>query len=262
LSSAAATKYFLQFFANPACDVSGYGEGKTLLGNVYVTTNGSGIGTFSIRLPVATPVGQVVTATATSWDDPFLPQSDTSEFSPCTRVADTRTTSISAQDYSFKPSSPVVTQGWTAQWNFAGPNTHNVTDTSGMGFFASPAKAAGSTFAKRFTAAGTYPYQSTGEPTPMTGSIRVSTNASPPSGTTATSFTVTWGTVPAGFVEDVQIKRPGSATFVTWKTGQTAASAPFVADAGSGTYYFRARLRKPAVAAQSGWSPAKTISVS
>jgi CSLREA domain-containing protein len=262
LSSAAATKYFLEFFASPACDLSGYGEGKTSLGHVYVTTNGSGIGTFSIRLPVATPVGHVITATATSWSDPFLPQSDTSEFSPCTRVANTRTTSISAQDYSFKPSQAVVTQGGTAQWNFAGPNSHNVTDTSGMGFFASPAKPAGSTFAKKFTAAGSYPYRSTGEPMTMTGSIRVSLNASPSSGTTATSFTVTWGSVPSGFVEDVQIKRPGSASFVAWQTGQTAASAPFVADAGPGIYSFRARLRKPAVAAQSGWSPAKTISVS
>lgn len=262
LSSAAATKYFLEFFGSPACDLSGYGEGKTLLGDVYVTTNGSGIGTFSLRLPVATPVGHVVTATATSWDDPFLPQSDTSEFSPCTRVANTRAASISVQDFFFKPTAAALPQGGTTQWNFAGPNSHNVTDVSGMGLYASSAKAAGSTFAKKFTAAGNYPYRSNGEPVAMTGSIRVPVNAAPSSGTTATIFTVTWGAVPSGFVEDVQIKRPGSASFVDWKPGQTAASAPFVADAGPGIYSFRARLRKPAAAAQSGWSSAKAISVS
>jgi CSLREA domain-containing protein len=262
LSSAATTRYFLEFFASPSCDASGYGEGKTSLGDVYVTTNGSGIGTFSTRLLVPTQVGQVITATATSWSDPFLPQSDTSEFSPCTRVANTRMTSISAQDYSFKPSAAVVAQAARAQWNFAGPSAHNVTDTSGMGFFASPPQPPGSTFTKKFTAAGTYPYRSTGEPMPMTGSIRVPVNASPASGATATTFTVTWGGVPSGFVEDVQIRRPGSTAFVAWKTGQTVASSTFIPDAGTGTYEFRARLRRPAAATQSGWSSARAISVS
>lgn len=262
LSSAAATHFFLEFFVSPICDSSGYGEGKTSLGGVYVTTNGSGISTFSTRLLVPTKVGHVITVTATSWDDPFLPQSDTSEFSPCTRVAGTGTISISAQDYKFKPSGADVGQAVKAQWNFAGPSVHNVTDTSGMGFFASPAQPAGSTFSKTFTAAGTYPYRSTGEPVTMTGSIRVPVKASPASGTTATTFTVAWGGVPSGFVEDVQIRRPGSTAFVPWKTGQTVSSSTFVPDAGIGTYAFRARLRKPAAAKQSGWSQAKAISVS
>ena len=38
----------------------------------------------------------------------------------------------------------------------------------------------------------------------------------PASGATATSFTFTWASAPppSGLIEDIQVKRPGSASFV------------------------------------------------
>ena len=47
---------------------------------------------------------------------------------------------------------------------------------------------------------------------------------------------------PAGFGEDVQIQRPGSGSFTTFKTGATTTSATFTPDAGAGMYLFQARL--------------------
>jgi hypothetical protein len=79
----------------------------------------------------------------------------------------------------------------------------------------------------------------------------------------ATPFTVTWATgAPAtGFVYDVQVKRPGSTSYVSWRSGVTTPSAAFIPDAGTGSYSFRARLRKTTNGTFSGWSASKTISV-
>jgi titin len=79
LNSSAATSFTVEFFTNPACDSSGYGEGQTFLGQTTVTTDGSGNAAFVATLP-APSVGQVVTATATD------PAGNTSEFSSCVAV--------------------------------------------------------------------------------------------------------------------------------------------------------------------------------
>lgn len=80
LNSAANKTFTIQFFSNPACDASGYGEGKTYRGQeINVTTDGSGNATFS-HIPPPIPLGEVVTATATD------PDGNTSEFSPCLTV--------------------------------------------------------------------------------------------------------------------------------------------------------------------------------
>jgi CSLREA domain-containing protein len=76
LTSTANTTFRLEFFANPECTQSGYGEGKTFLGTFDVTTNASGRADFQSTLTTA-PGGQLVTATATD------PDGNTSEFSAC-----------------------------------------------------------------------------------------------------------------------------------------------------------------------------------
>ena len=73
----------IEFFASPACDPSGYGEGKTFLGSRVSrpgTSTGTGycFGEFDVTLPVAVEVGEYITATATDLS--------TSEFSPCVPV--------------------------------------------------------------------------------------------------------------------------------------------------------------------------------
>ena len=81
LNSVSSATYRLEFFANAACDASGYGEGKTFIGVQSVTTDSSGNASFNATFP-ALPVGQsVVTATATDSGG------STSEFSQCVTAA-------------------------------------------------------------------------------------------------------------------------------------------------------------------------------
>ena len=81
LNSIASAAYRLEFFANPSCDASGYGEGKTFIGFQNVITDGSGNASFNATF-APLPVGQsVITATATD------ASGSTSEFSQCVTAA-------------------------------------------------------------------------------------------------------------------------------------------------------------------------------
>jgi len=73
LDSLANTTFRLELFANPAADGA---EGKTLLGQFDVTTNGNGDAAFLFRPDKRVRPGQAITATATN-----LATGDTSEFS-------------------------------------------------------------------------------------------------------------------------------------------------------------------------------------
>jgi hypothetical protein len=81
LNSAPSTAYRIELFTSAAADPTGHGEGQTFLGAATVNTDGAGAAAFSVNLPVALPVGQVVTATATD------PQNNTSEFGQARAVA-------------------------------------------------------------------------------------------------------------------------------------------------------------------------------
>jgi len=83
LNSTANTTFSLEFFVNPTCNPSDFGEGQSLLGTATVATDNSGDAVFTdadISFPVAVPLGQFVTATATGPDG-------TSEFSKCVPVS-------------------------------------------------------------------------------------------------------------------------------------------------------------------------------
>jgi hypothetical protein len=77
LPSTPDTAFALEFFRNTVCDPSGSGEGEEFLGSALVTTDDNGRAFFVVDLGVAVPVGEYVTATATS------PGNDTSQFSNC-----------------------------------------------------------------------------------------------------------------------------------------------------------------------------------
>ncbi len=77
LSSNPDATYHLEFFSVPACDDSGYGEGKTYLGSGEVTLGPSGSSDFSFSLSPNLLPGELVTATATD------AAGNTSEFSAC-----------------------------------------------------------------------------------------------------------------------------------------------------------------------------------
>jgi sugar lactone lactonase YvrE len=165
------------------------------------------------------------------------------------------------------PSAPVpaavaASRGASVLWTFLGPGTHSVTDTSGMGLFASGPRSFVSYYTFRFVSAGTYKYEDTANT--VTGTVKVPVGAKPSTGSTSTSFNITWAAAapPSGYVFDVQIKPPGSASYVSWSSGVTSLSASFKPTSGVGTYSFRARLRKTASGAASGYSAGTSITVS
>ncbi|MBZ0296029.1 MAG: right-handed parallel beta-helix repeat-containing protein, partial [Anaerolineae bacterium] len=80
LNSTANTQFRIEFFANAACDPSGYGEGETYLGFTGATTDGSGNVIFNALMPVTASANQFITATAID------PNGNTSEFSACVEV--------------------------------------------------------------------------------------------------------------------------------------------------------------------------------
>ncbi len=98
LNSTGSTTFTLEFFANPVCDASGNGEGKTFIGSMPVTTNASCTASFNFTFPTAVPGGQSVTATATD------PSGNTSEFSACRQVIQQCTFSIAPTAQTFTAS--------------------------------------------------------------------------------------------------------------------------------------------------------------
>lgn len=81
LNSKPNQPHVLQFFASPACDPSGCGEGQFYLGQTTVVTDANCTNSFVANLPTPVPPGcSVVTATATD------SANNTSEFSACVSV--------------------------------------------------------------------------------------------------------------------------------------------------------------------------------
>ncbi len=75
LNSTPNSTFLIQFFASPAPDPSGFGEGRTFLGETYVTTDASGNVDFTAT--VSTPPSDQSFISATATDS----QGNTSEFS-------------------------------------------------------------------------------------------------------------------------------------------------------------------------------------
>ncbi len=73
--SAPNKTYALEFFASPAGDTLGKGEGQVYLGQTNLTLGGACTTNFTISLPISVPTNWVITATATD------PANNTSEFS-------------------------------------------------------------------------------------------------------------------------------------------------------------------------------------
>jgi plastocyanin len=172
-------------------------------------------------------------------------------------------TPVTVADFSFSPNSANPSMGAGVTWTFNGPSNHTVTDSSGMGLYDSGSQGAGATFKYFFLSAGNYKYICTIHPTQMKGWIRIKPTAIPPSGGVSTTFTVTWAAdkAPAGFVFDIQIKRPGG-NWTTWLSDQTNQNGSFVPDQGTGTYQFRGRYRNTVSSKATAYSPAVLIVVS
>ncbi|MBI3407250.1 MAG: right-handed parallel beta-helix repeat-containing protein [Planctomycetes bacterium] len=82
LNSLANTVLTLDFYASPAADPAGYGEGARYLGSWTGSTVGNDL-SFAVLLAAATSAGEVITATATE-----EPTGNTSEFSAAVTTTD------------------------------------------------------------------------------------------------------------------------------------------------------------------------------
>ncbi len=80
LNSTPNSQFTLEWFANSTCNASGFGEGKTFIGSMIVTTNAYGRAKFTMTFTTGVSPGQFITATATDANN------DTSQFSRCLRV--------------------------------------------------------------------------------------------------------------------------------------------------------------------------------
>ncbi|TMC00262.1 MAG: hypothetical protein E6J42_01355 [Chloroflexi bacterium] len=80
LNSTPGSSFTIQFFSGNACDPSGNGEGKTLLGSLNVQTSGTGSAGFNQTFPPIVAAGYWVSGTATD------ASGNTSEFSSCLQV--------------------------------------------------------------------------------------------------------------------------------------------------------------------------------
>lgn len=127
----------LEFFSSPACDSSGYGEGKSFIGSINVTTDGSGnvTGGFSAAFNVAVSNGAAITSTATD------PANNTSEFSQCVSLTGPCSYSVSPASDSFAGNggagsfNVTVAAGcsWTATSNVGWINITSGSPGSGSG---------------------------------------------------------------------------------------------------------------------------------
>jgi len=172
------------------------------------------------------------------------------------------TKAVSVADFSFTPKLASTDGGTGIRWNFAGPSSHTATDATTLGLFDSGTRSPGSSFTFYFIAAGTYTYQCSIHPTLMKGKVRVPLDAQPPSGNLTTEFTITWSAdeAPTGYAFEVQIHRPGTSDWTSFYDGNLLSDV-FIADAGPGTYVFRARYEKADATGFSGWSPLASIAV-
>ena len=162
-------------------------------------------------------------------------------------------------DTGFSIDQGTVALGATAAWNFPAANlsAHRINDR--LRVFDSGKRQPGTSYTFTFVGAGTYTVLASGTTDRMT--VRVPPTAAPPTGGITTQFTITWATATiAGYVFDVQVKRPGS-QWADWKVGVTTLSSKFVPDSGTGQYSFRARIRNSISGKASGYSPPVTITV-
>jgi plastocyanin len=167
---------------------------------------------------------------------------------------------VSIGDFFFSPTSVNVAQGGTVSWHNGGSATHTSTQNAPLSLWNTGNLASGSTStAVALRAAGSYPYHCSIHPS-MTAMVKVPIKVSPTTGTTTTTFTITLtSATQTGFTYDVQMK-VGSGSFTAWKSGVTTRTVTF--KGARGTYAFRSRLHKTSNGATSGYSPAKTITIS
>jgi len=169
--------------------------------------------------------------------------------------------SVSIGDYFFSPTPVKVPQGGSLSWHNGGGTTHTSTQNGPLSLWNTGNVASGATSGLvTIQAAGVYAYHCTIHAF-MTGTVKVPIKVSPSSGSTSTRFTIALAAASqSGFSFDVQ-KKFGAHAWKLWKTGVTRLKVSFTPSR-TGRFRFRSRLHRSGTTATSGWSPAKTITIS
>jgi hypothetical protein len=109
LNSTPSSQFTLDFYSNTECGFAAFNpQGKTYLGSASVTTDSTGIAGFVATLPIGTPAGQFITATAT---DAF---GNTSDFSHCRSVPSVISVSGHVTDNTGAP----IPQAFIGAWEY------------------------------------------------------------------------------------------------------------------------------------------------
>ena len=156
----------------------------------------------------------------------------------------------------FLPGTVLIPHGGALAWTVpAGdPGTYRFTDETGLGLFDSGPLGQTDTFTQAFVAAGTYVVAESSTGTDQTVRVRAAAEARPRRGPGTVKVIWSADALPAGLVADVQMRHRGEPW--AWFLRGTDASSGFATeDPAAGRVSFRARLRDPASAAVSGWSP-------
>ena len=167
----------------------------------------------------------------------------------------------------FRPTFHSVTLGETVQWDIYGPATdppHDITDSHGLRLFDSGPVSPIDYFRYTFTLSGEVRTMDDPVNYPDNyGKLVIPVQVSPTSGTQTDTYRITWANapLPAGFVEDVQIKRPANTHWQRWRHGTSLLSDTFLPDAGPGTYAFRDRIRRSSNRNHSRFGPPVRIEV-
>ncbi len=176
--------------------------------------------------------------------------------------ASAATANVSMTENVFTPQAVTIKVGDSVTWTNNGTIAHTSTDDAPF-LWDSGSVAVGDSFTFAFTAGGKYPYHCTfHQDLGMFGTVSVKITASPPSGPVGTQFTITVATVgaPLPFHYDIMKKDPGG----TFKSLFSIRTTSFVFDSTgqpTGTYQFISRVRNADTMAKSGFSPARSITV-
>jgi hypothetical protein len=171
-------------------------------------------------------------------------------------------------DSGFAPRFHNVALGETVQWDVYGSPSdapHEITDSHSLHVFDSGPLSPVSYFQYTFTFSAEVRTMDDPLSYPDNlGKLIIPVQVSPALGTQTDTFAVTWAIapIPTGYVEDVQIKRPGDTRWGKWRHGTTLEGDAYVPDAGPGTYAFRDRIRRSSTRAHSRFGPPVEVTVS
>jgi streptogramin lyase len=164
--------------------------------------------------------------------------------------------------------SRLTDRGEVVSWMTLSPLQHGVTDTTGLRLYGFGPTGGpmvipiGQSLSFQFRWAGVFPYH---DPFHTSSKGKVSVPVGVQALVGGPGAQVTWasGDAPGGDVFDVQVRQPGSHTFLPWRMGVTSLSGAFTPSdplwTGAGKYAFRARVRQVSSGAASGFSPAASI---